>query len=121
MALTTEQLELLDETGQVRIETRSDRGTVKTIIWIVVIDREVYVRSVDGDQGRWYRRTIADPSVAIHVDGERIGFDAELVDDDGTIEAVSEAIRDKYPPSGSVDRMTRPEVLSTTLRLVPAS
>lgn len=121
MALTTEQLDLLDKTGQVRIETRSERGNVKTIIWIVVADGGVYVRSVRGDGGRWYQRAVADPAVAIHVDGHRIKFQAVNVDDPGTIEAVSNALRDKYPPGGSLDRMTREEVLGTTLRLDPVS
>lgn len=122
MALTDDQLNLLAETGQVRVETRSSDGTTtRTIIWIVVIDHQVYVRSVDGVDGRWYQRALADPDVAIHVAGEQIGFRAIPVGDHDEIEAVSAALRDKYPAGGSVDRMTRREVLDTTLRLEPAA
>lgn len=122
MALTDDQLTLLDETGQVRVETRALIGkTTKTIIWIVVSDGDVYVRSVRGEGGNWYQRAVADPQVAIHVGGERIEFQAVAVEGVDEIEAVSQALRDKYPAGGSLDRMTDPSVLDTTLRLEPKS
>lgn len=121
MALSSEQLALLDETLEVRVETRTDRGAYKTIIWIVVADGEVYVRSVNGEKGRWYQRTLSNPFVAIHVDGERLDFRAVHVKDPDTIQAVSDALRGKYPPGGSLDRMTQAGVLDTTLHLEPDS
>lgn len=121
MALTTDQLAFLDETLEVHIETRSDHGDHTTIIWIVVADGDVYVRSVRGEKGRWYQRTVSNPFVAIHVDSERLEFRAVHVRDSDTIAIVSEALRGKYPPGGSLDRMTREEVLDTTLRLDPIS
>ena len=121
MALTDEQLTLLDETLEVRIETSSDSGARETIIWVVVDDDEVYIRSVRGQKGRWYERTISNPFVAIHVDDERLEFRAVHVTDSDTVRAVSEAYRAKYPPGGSLDRMTREEVLDTTLHLEPES
>jgi hypothetical protein len=119
MALTDDQLTLLDETLEVRIETRTDDGAHETIIWIVVDEGEVYIRSVDGEKGRWYQRTIDNPFVAIHVDGESLEFRAVHVKEPATIGAVSDAYRAKYPPGGSLDRMTREEVLDTTLQLEP--
>jgi hypothetical protein len=121
MPLTSDQLAWLDQTREVRIETRSARGSRKTIIWIVVADNEVYVRSVRGESGVWYRRALADPAVAIDIDGGTVGFEAVLVADEGTISAVTSALRAKYPSGGSLDRMTRAEVLSTTLRLDPVN
>ena len=121
MPITSEHLSLLDETGEVYIETMSSRGPIKTIIWIVVIDDQVYVRSVRGESGRWYERALADPSVSVHVGDHEMDFRAVPVEDPGEIEAVSQALREKYPPGGSLDRMTRNEVLDNTLRLEPAS
>ena len=121
MALTTEQVTLLDEILEVRIETHSDDGAPKTTIWVVVAEGEVYVRSVNGEKGLWYQRTISNPFVAIHVDSERLEFRAVHVKDPDVIAAVSEALRAKYPPGGSLDRMTREEVLDTTLHLEPES
>lgn len=118
MALSTEQLSLLDATGEVHIETS---GGVNTIIWIVVIGDEVYVRSVRGSDGVWYRRALADPRVSILVGDDRIDFEAVHIDDPAVIDAVSDALRAKYPPGGSLDRMTRTEVLDTTLRLDPVA
>ena len=53
----TETLRLLDETKEVRIETRRDGDSPehRTIIWVVVVEGEVFVRSVRGQRGRWYR------------------------------------------------------------------
>lgn len=121
MALSDDQLSLLDETLEVRIETRTDDRAYKTIIWIVIDDGEVYVRSVNGEKGHWYQRTLSNPFVAIHIDGERLEFRAVHVKDPDTIQAVSDALRGKYPPGGSLDRMTREEVLDTTLHLEPES
>lgn len=121
MALTTEQLTLLDETLEVRIETHSDDGPLKTTIWVVVADGEVYVRSLNGEKGLWYQRTISNPFVAIHVNSERLEFRAVHVKDPDLIATVSEALRAKYPPGGSLDRMTREEVLDTTFHLEPES
>lgn len=119
MTLTNEQLALIDRTREVRVETFSTSGSVKTVIWIVVVDGTVYVRSVRGDDGHWYQRALANPLLAIHVGDERIEFRAIHVSDPDEIVAVSNALRDKYPAGGSLDRMTRAGVLDNTLRLEP--
>ena len=121
MALSDDQLDLLDRTKEVKVETLSQHGPVRTIIWIVVVDGTVYVRSVRGESGHWYQRALSNPLVAIHADGERIEFRAVPVDDAEEIETVSGALRDKYPAGGSLDRMTDASVLDTTLRLEPRS
>lgn len=120
MALSDDQLTLLDRTKEVEVETLAADGPTKTIIWIVVVDGVVHVRSVRGPTGHWYRRALSNPLVAIHAEGERIEFRAVHVDDPDEIEAVSGALRAKYPPGGSLDRMTDASVLDTTLRLEPA-
>ena len=57
---------------EVDIETRSPAGEAhRTIIWIVEREGTVYVRSYRGPRGRWFREAVADPEVAIHVDGRR--------------------------------------------------
>ncbi len=119
MALTDQQLGLLDDTRQVRIRTRAGEKEPETVIWIVVIDGEVFVRSVTGEDGHWYQRALADPRVEILVDGEEMHFIARPVERTAEISAVSNALRAKYPPGGSLDSMVRTEVLGTTLRLEP--
>ncbi|HEX6222578.1 MAG TPA: DUF2255 family protein [Acidimicrobiia bacterium] len=121
MGLSKEQLSLLDQTKEVKVETSSESGSQKTVIWIVVVDDTVHVRSVRGDEGHWYQRALANPLVAIHAGGERIEFRAVHVADPDEIVAVSDALRSKYPPGGPLDRMTRANVLDNTLRLEPLS
>ena len=107
---------------EVRIETSAPDGPVhRTIVWIVVVDGEVLVRSVRGPRGRWYREALANPDVAIHVDGRRLPARAEHADDPATIEACSGGLREKYRRGPSLRSMLREETLPTTLRLEPAS
>jgi hypothetical protein len=117
-------LRLLDETREVRIETRRDDDSPehRTIIWVVVVEGEVFVRSVRGPQGRWYREIPSNPEGALHVGDDRIPVRATSATDDTTVDAVSAAIRSKYEKSspGSTATMVRPEVLPTTLELSPA-
>jgi hypothetical protein len=119
-----ETLKLLDETREVRIETRRDEDSPehRTIIWVVVVEGEVFVRSVRGPQGRWYREISSNPEGALHVGDDRIPVRATSATDDATVDAVSAAIRSKYEKSspGSTAAMVRPEVLPTTLELSPA-
>jgi hypothetical protein len=106
---------------EVRIETRSAAGEAhRTIIWIVEQGGDVYIRSVRGPRGRWYRETLADPEVAIHVNGRRLPARAVPATDDASIEACSDGLRAKYRRSYSLASMLTPETLPTTLKLVPA-
>jgi hypothetical protein len=106
---------------EVDIETRSSAGEVhRTIIWIVERDGNLYVRSYRGPSGRWYRETLADPEVAIHVDGRRVPARAVPATDPTSVEACSEGLRAKYRRSQSLRAMLVDDVLPTTLKLVPA-
>ncbi len=105
---------------EVRIETRSAAGaTHRTIIWIVEHDGVVFIRSVNGPGARWYRETLANPDVAIHVQGRRISVRAVAATDPNAVEACSDGLRAKYRRSYSLQSMLEPETLPTTLRLDP--
>lgn len=120
----TETLSLLDATDEVRIETRRDEDSPvhRTIIWVVVVEGEVFVRSVRGTKGRWYRKISSNPEGALHVGERRIPVRAAPAADEPTVDAVSEAFRSKYGKSSpaSTAAMLRPEILPTTLKLSPA-
>lgn len=119
-----ETLRLLHETAEVRIETRRDAEAAehRTIIWVVVVDGEVFVRSVRGPKGRWFQEIQGHPEGALHVEDRRVPVRAVLETDNPTTEAVSEAIRSKYEERwpGPTAAMLRSDVRSTTLRLEPA-
>jgi hypothetical protein len=115
-------LEKFADMKEVDVETRSADGKLHSvIIWIVVVDRVPYVRSVRGPKGRWFRELMARKEGAIKVGGVRYPVRPKLVKDEATNELVSRAIRTKYKTSqASVIAMLRPEVLETTARLEPA-
>jgi len=119
-----ETLRLLEETKEVRIETRRGEGAPehRTTIWVVVVGGEAFVRSVRGPRGRWYQEISAHPEGALHAGNQRISVRAVSATDDSTVEAVSEAIRSKYGRTspGSTQAMLSPETLPTTLKLLPA-
>ena len=119
-----ETLRLLDETKEVRIETRRDGDSPehRTIIWVVVVEGEVFVRSVRGRRGRWYREISSNPEGALHVQDNRLPVQAAPATEGTTVDAVSAAFRSKYQRTSpaSTEAMVRPETLPTTLKLSPA-
>ena len=115
-----ETLALLDAAEEVKIETRAADGREhRTIIWVMVDGTDVYVRSVRGAAGRWYRELVASGEGALHVDPRRIAFRAVPAVDQRSIAACNEALRRKYEKIPGYDPMLEPHTLETTLRLLP--
>lgn len=108
----------------VEIETSAGPGRPvhRTVIWIVVDDEgRVFVRSVRGRRGRWYRELLANPSGAVHIAGTRIAASAEPAPHAARVAACSAALAAKYATSrGSLAAMVAADVLETTLELRPA-
>ena len=123
MGFDREIVDRVAATGEVEIGTRRTNGElVRTIIWVVVDGGQVYVRSVQGEKGWWYRRLRRDPVGELHVGGGAVPVRAVAVTDANEIERVSAALRAKYArQAGSLARMLRPETLPTTLRLEPVA
>ena len=119
MGFSRQDLELLDRTGEVEIETRRGDRSYRTVIWVVVDDGEVFVRSVRGELGKWYQRAQAHREVTLHADGRSIEARVMPAQDEESVSRVDEALRAKYRPGRSLDSMLRDEVLDTTLRLEP--
>src|SRR5260370_41851644 len=89
------------------------------VIWVVVADDEVFVRSVRGGKGRWYRDLATGGSATLEFAGRRLGVQVlPAADADSTTRASAEYLR-KYQPSPYAQSMVRTEVLPTTLRLEP--
>ncbi len=117
-------LSLLRETHEVDIETRPapDVPPHRTTIWVVVdpADR-AFIRTYRGAGSRWFREATASGQVALLADGQRIEVRVSPAIDPASVEACSEAFRAKYRTSGaSLAAMLVPEVLGTTLELLPA-
>ena len=122
MSFQGEDLAAIGAAEEIRIETQAPGASAhRTIIWVVVDNGEVFVRSVNGERGRWYREAKANPAVAIHLGGQRLPATAIPADDPDSIDRVSAALRSKYSRWGaSLQSMLEPETLPTTLRLEPA-
>jgi hypothetical protein len=111
-------LRLLGETREVDIRTDKHPGSA-VVIWVVVADGAVFVRSFRGVKGRWYRDLATGGPAALEVAGRRLAVQAVPVTDPATIEQVSRGFLGKYAPSPYAQAMVQADILSTTLRLDP--
>src|ERR1700731_4633537 len=100
----------------IRTENRPDDAVV---IWVVAANDEVFVRSVRGSKGRWYRDLATGGSATLEFADRRLGVQALPVSDADAIARGSREYLRKYQPSPYAQSMVRAEVLPTTLRLEP--
>ena len=114
------ELALLRQAEEVRVETaRQDGAPRRTITWVMVDGSNVYLRSVRGEQGAWYRALTRDARGRLLVDAEAWPIRVERVTDAAEIERVSAAVRHKYEQQwpGPTASMLEPATLPTTLRV----
>jgi hypothetical protein len=100
----------------IRTEKHPDSAVV---IWVVVAGDEVFVRSVRGSRGRWYRDIATGGSATLEFDGRWLAVQAVPVSDDDAIARASREYLRKYQTSPYAQSVVRAEVLPTTLRLEP--
>jgi hypothetical protein len=89
----------LKSTQEVKLETSSASGAQHTTkLWVVVVEGEPYLRSMNGPSARWYRELVhADFAEIVTTDEDiRLRVAAEHVDDPATLKLVSKAIKKKY-------------------------
>ncbi len=120
------ELRLLKDAEEIEIETGAELLETdkiqRTVLWVVVVGQEVYVRSVNGTQGHWYQHLTANPAGVIYADEIRMPVHAAPVFDTQLQRKVSEAYLRKYAQyPQDVAWIIGPEVLATTLRLEPGS
>ena len=121
-AWTDEDLTDIGGADELRIAPRRRDGTLQPprIIWVVRHGGDVYVRSVNGVDGAWFRGVQA--MHAGHISAGDVDADVLLEDADHDLDdAIDEEYRRKYGRSSTaVARITSPEARSTTIRLVPS-
>jgi hypothetical protein len=108
----------LRDVREVAIRTEKHPKTA-VVIWVVAPDDEIFVRSVQGARGRWYRDLAAGGPATLEFAGRRLPVQAIPVSDPDAIARASREYLSKYQPSPYAQAMVKPEVLSTTLRLEP--
>ena len=89
------------------------------VIWVVVADDEVFVRSWLGARGRWYRDLAAGGPATLEFAGRRLAVQGIAASDPEAVARVSREFLRKYQRSTHAQEMVRPETLPTTLRLEP--
>jgi hypothetical protein len=108
----------LRDVGEVAIRTEKHSDSA-VVIWVVVADDEVFVRSWLGTKGRWYRDLAAGGPAALEFGARRLAVEAVPERDPGAIDRASREFLRKYQTSSHAQEMVRSKILPTTLRLEP--
>jgi hypothetical protein len=111
-------LQALRDVRELKIRTGKHPKSA-VVIWIVVADDEVFVRSWLGGKGRWFRDLAAGAPATLEFAGRRLEVQAFPAGDADSIARASAEFLRKYQPSTHAQEMVRPETLRTTLRLEP--
>jgi hypothetical protein len=106
----------LRDVQEIAIRTEKHPNSA-VVIWVVVADDEVFVRSVNGARGRWYRDLAAGGPATLEFAGRRLAVQAIPATDPAAIARASREYLGKYQPSPYAQAMVKSEILSTTLRL----
>jgi hypothetical protein len=111
-------LRALRDVREVRIRTEKHPKSA-VVIWVVVADDQVFVRSWLGAKGRWYRDLAAGGPATLEFAGRQLKVQAIPASDGAAVARASDEFMGKYQPSSHAQEMVRSEILPTTLRLEP--
>ena len=117
MNFDADTLRALHDVKEVRIRTEKHPKTA-VVIWVVVEDG-VFVRSLLGNNGRWFQDLAAGGPATLEFGGRRIEVQAFPASDAASVARASAEFLRKYQPSSHAPEMVRAEILPTTLRLEP--
>jgi hypothetical protein len=116
--MTADALHHLAEVEEIRIGFRRPDGSTRSVpVWVVQVGDHIYVRSVRGPKGGWYRRLRANPDGEVRDGGHRHLVRAEAVTDTGTLDQVTRAYATKYGSSPFVRPLLGRLSVDATLRL----
>jgi hypothetical protein len=118
-AWTDEELAAIEGANELTVAPSRSDGTVQNprIGWVVRREDDVYIRSVNGDEGAWFRAVQAHLAGRIAAGGLKVAVSFEDADHD-LDEAINEEYRRKYGRSSAVEHITSPKAQATTLRIV---
>jgi hypothetical protein len=121
---TSEELSKIEFAEELTIAPRRGNGTLRmpVTIWVVRHGNQLYVRSVNGAQGAWFRGTQTQQVGQIRAGG--VTKDVKFVSIDPADQVGNEidaAYRAKYRryPASIVNSVLTPEARAATLELVP--
>lgn len=115
------ELETIAAAREVEISSlRGDGALTRPVtIWAVRVDDELYVRSVRGDSGGWFKA--AERRHEGRIEAGDTAVDVAFEDAAHQLdEEIDAAYKEKYGyPSGPVDSITSDAAKATTIRVVP--
>jgi deazaflavin-dependent oxidoreductase (nitroreductase family) len=118
--MTGKTLKHLADAQEIRIGfQRPDGSTGSTPVWVVQAGDDIFVRSMHGQRGGWYRRLRANPDGEVQDQAHTHPVRAEPVADAATVEQVTRAYAAKYARSPYVQSLLSEEAAGATLRLQP--
>jgi hypothetical protein len=119
---TSDELTKIGTAEELEIATLRGDGTLRkaVTIWVVRLGDDLYVRSVNGRSGAWFRGMQV--RHAGHIQAGGIDRDVTFVEEpdpdlNARIDAAYHAKYRRYP--SSVDHINSPEAGSATIKLVP--
>ena len=119
---TDDELNKIDTAEELEIAAlRPDGRSRKPVtIWVVRVERGIYVRSAYGTSAAWYRATKVRREGQIEVAGLKSDVTFDEVDP-AVSDQIDAAYRDKYRRHGAqyVNSVTTAEARSTTIKLMP--
>jgi len=120
---TSEELSKIETAEELKIASMRRDGTLrKTVtIWVVRCGDQLYVRSVNGPNGAWFRGAQKRHRGHIRPGGVRKDVSFAAVDPGGVEEEIDAAYRAKYRryPTSLVDAVLTPRARAATLELMP--
>ena len=121
---TSDELTEIEAADELEIESIRRDSTLRdpTTIWVVRLGEDLYIRSVNGRTGAWFRGTQVRHEGRIRAGG--VERDVAFVDvDDDIADQIDAAYRTKYQryDQSIVGSVLTPEAQSATIKLVPRS
>ena len=120
---TVDELASIEHAGELQLSSQRGDGSLRNpvTIWVVRHGDDLYVRSIHGQAGAWFRR--ADATHEGHISAGGIDRDVAFVlDTDATLnDRVDAAYRSKYHrySANIVGSVVNPASRESTIKLVP--
>ncbi|GAA2247937.1 DUF2255 family protein [Herbiconiux moechotypicola] len=116
---TAAELRQLSDVGEVRVAGRRADGSSRTlvIVWHVVVGDAVYLRSVKGPAGQWYRGVAH--TFEGFLDWSGPSRPVSFILDPSPDDAIDAAYAAKYGTGSAVRAITSDLAKETTLRVEP--
>jgi hypothetical protein len=117
-----EELGRIGEARELQLASTRADGTLRPYVtmWVVRADDQLYVRSAQGPNNRWFRRAKASGAGRIRAGGLERGvtFAEPTPDAHASIDAAYHTKYDRYGPE-IVGTVVGPQAEAVTIRLVP--